>query len=224
MQKLTVNFLPNKLYPEIKNIYREVGNSLGHDLSIKNGKNSCTNVGRTIKGLGPCVGLAVITPKQNFYAHCAPEIDIDPQSVSNYLSRVVYNIKNENKLKDEDVAALVYGGIAYDEDNNLSSDSIALVDGIVDGLKAESVEPAIITGQFSDGLSDRIDSYMRKDHVTVWGKLIDKMGLTPNASQAQIQKVLEEFFEYVNIPQNTILKVIHDVPNRIKAISEQKKL
>ncbi len=211
-QAVTINFLKNKTYPILKRSSLEVGNSLGHDLLISKGKTVANQTAKTVNGLGPCIGVTIYSPVKKFIAHSAPELDTNFEGITNSISKKIDELRVSSKCKDEDISAVIYGGIAYDKDNALSEASCSLVDAIEEGCKLECVEPTIITGQFSDGLDARINSYIGKDQITIWGKLIDKIRATQNSTQSEIQKILEEFFEYVNIPSNTKLKVIEELP------------
>ena len=219
MPQITINLLPNKTYPALKRKGLTIGNSLGHDLSLKYGKLINSKSPRIVEGLGPCVGC-VIFANDKFVAHSAPELDNNTNFIKDFISEKIYQLKNKNKLKDEDISAVIYGGIAYDSTNPISEDSCRLVDAIEEGCNLESIEPTIITGQFSDGLTTRIDSYIGQDQITLWGKLIEKIKLTQNTTQAEIQKVLENLFEYVKIPDNTKLKVLNQLPARTEGLAK----
>lgn len=212
-QPITINFLVNKTYPELKRKGLEVGSSLGHDLSVKYGKVVTNLIPKTVNGLGPCVGVTIFSPNRKFVAHSAPELE-NPCFVKDFISKKIYELKTKDKCKNEDISAVIYGGIAYDEANPLSNDSCRLVDAIEEGCNLESINPTIITGQYSNGLSTRIDSYIGLNQITMWGKLIDKIKLSHNATQGQIQNVLKEFFEYIKIPQNTKLNIMEELPCR----------
>lgn len=212
MLKTTINFLPNKIYPTLAKANYEVGSSLGHDLSIKYGATNISRTQRGINGLGPCVGVTIFTPKYKFNAHSAPEIDTNPNFITDFLTKKINEIRMKSKCKDEDVSAVIYGGIAYDRENPISEGSCHLVDALEESCKLEGIEPTIITGQYNDGLNTRINSHIGAKQITMWGKWIDKMQSTINASQSEIQKMLEELFEYVKISPNTKLKVLDEVP------------
>ena len=208
MAPITINLLPNRIYPKLKAQRLEVGSSLGHDLSMRNGKIVASSVPKMVKGLGPCVGLAIFANKYKFVAHSAPEHDTNMELNSDFISRKINEVRTKGLCKDEDVTAVIYGGTAYDPQNPVSEMSCELVDSIEEGCKLEGVEPTIITGQFGDGLETRIDSYIGQNQITIWGKLIDKIKQTHNASQEEIQKVLSELFEYVKVGRNTEFKIV----------------
>ncbi len=213
MVTTTINFLPNKVYPALKRRSLEIGSSLGHDLSITHGATNKHNVPRAINGLGPCVGFTLFTPTVKFGAHSAPELDTNYNSISDFISKKIYELKKETRCEDDEISAVIYGGIANDLDNvQLSTASCNLVDAMEEGCKLESIEPTIISGQFGDGLNTRINSYVGDRQITMYGKLIDKIKLTLHSSQSEIQKVLEELFEYVKIPQNTKLQILENLP------------
>lgn len=216
MLTTTINFLPNKAYPSLLKAGYEVGNSLGHDLSVKYGVTNTNHTARAIKGLGPCVGITIFTPKYKFNAHSAPEADTNPNFIMKFLTKKIDEIRTKSKCKDEDVSAIVYGGIAYDGKNPISEDSCHLVDVLEESCNLEGIEPTIITGQYNDGLNTRINSHIGTKQITMWGKWIDKMQAAVNASQSDIQKTLEELFEYVKIAPNTKLKVLEEVPSSVQ--------
>lgn len=213
MRTTTINFLPNKVYPSLVDKGYEVGNSLGHDLSIKYGMTNTNHTAKALKGLGPCVGLTIFTPKYKFNAHSAPEIDTDSNSIIKFITEKIHELRIKSQCKDTDVSAVIYGGIAYDPQNPISDASCRLVDALEEGCNLESVKPTIITGQYSDGVKTRINSHIGTKQITIWGKWIDKMQNVVNASQSEIQKTLEELFEYVKIPQDVKLNVLDDIPS-----------
>ena len=87
MHQITINLLPNKIYPRLKRQGLEIGNSLGHDLSLKHGDTVVNKTAKMINGLGPCVGFVAFTPKMKFGAHSAPEIDNNPTNIKNFISK-----------------------------------------------------------------------------------------------------------------------------------------
>ena len=210
-QSITINFLKNNVYPGLKKNGLEIGNSLGHDLSVKYGKIITSNNPKFINGLGPCVGIAVFGPKHKFAAHSAPELD-KPNYVEDFISKKINELRIKNKTSEENLSAVIYGGVAYDSKNPISEDSCRLVDAIEKGCELEGLKPTVITGQYGDGLETRINSY-------IWGKLIDKIKSSHNASMDEIQKIMEEFFEYVKLPQNINIKFLEEVPEKVKKIS-----
>ena len=222
MAPITFNFLSNKSYPQLKRLGAEVGNSLGYDLSVKYGKIAVNQMPKFVKGLGACVGVALFADKYKFVAHSAPEMDNNPNFISNFISETIDKIRTKGHCKDEDVSAVIYGGIAYDSTNPISEKSCELVDAIEEGCKLEGIEPTIITGQYSNGLNTRIDSYIGQNQIIVWGKLIDKIKATQNVTSQEIVKILEEIFEYVKIAQDTKLKVIKDLSYKTEHMLKQK--
>lgn len=214
MPPITVNFLVNKSYPSIKKQGINIGDSLGHNLSVKHASLIGNTSPKKIEDLGPCVAFTLITPNMKLGAHSAPEIDTDSNFVINCLTEKINEARIASNCKDEDVSAVIYGGIAYDSKNPLSEDSCRLVDAMEEACQLEGIEPTIITGQYSDGLNTRLNSYLGNRQITMWGKLVDKIKLTHQATQEEIQKILEELFEYVKISQNTKIKVIEDLPCR----------
>ena len=202
----TIKFLPNKVWPTLKPSLI-VGNSLGHDLSIRYGKLSRRDAAKMVLGLGPCVGLAISTPKDHFVSHSAPEIDTDMNFVTRFLQDTVGKMRYNSNCKDEEISAVIYGG---------DDRSWDLVNTMADVFESENIESTIIAGQKGDSINTRIDSYIREGHVTLWGKLIDKINLTKNATQEQIVKILEELFNCVEIPKNTDLRIIDKLPNKVE--------
>lgn len=213
--KLTINLMQKAVYPNIKRQSLEVGNSLGHDLSVKHGATVVKRMPKLVNGLGPCVGIAIFGLNKKFIAHSAPELDY-PNYARDFLSKKIDEIKMIDKCKEKDISALIYGGIAYDSNNPLSEDSCRLVDAMEEACELEGVSPAILTGQFSDGLDTRLDSYVGQNQVTIWGKLINQIKSNQNATQVEIQKLLEEFFEYVKIPDNVEINIFEGLSKRIQ--------
>jgi hypothetical protein len=209
---ITLNFLLKKSYPQIKKQGVNIGDSLGYNLSVKHAELSTVKYPRKIEDLGPCVGFALYTPQKKLGAHSAPEIDTDLDFVTKCLTKKIHETRKASNCKDEEMSAVIYGGIAYDSKNSLSNASCELVDSIERACQLEGIEPTIITGQFSDGLSTRLNSYLGNKQITIWSRLLDKIKLTHKATQEEVQKALEELFEYVKIGQNTKLKIIEDLP------------
>lgn len=206
MSAPTIKFMPNKTWPILKDKSLVVGNSLGHDLSIRYGKLGSRDAAKMILGLGPCLGIAISSPKQNFVAHSAPEIDTDMNFVSRFLAETIDKMRYNSKCKDEEISAVIYGGDERSWD---------LVNTIADTFESENIEPTIIAGQKGDSTKNRIDSYIHNNHITMWGKLIDKIKLTKDATQEQIAKILDEMFNCVEIPESTELKIIDKLPNKV---------
>lgn len=212
MSQIKLNFLSGKAYPQLTKKGVEVGSSLGHDLSIKYGKTFSQNTPKMINGLGPCIGIGIFSPTQKFLAHSAPEIDMNLGRIPQFIAESIYKMRESAKCKDDEISAVIYGGIAYDSENPVSHSSCQLVDEIEEGCRLEGIEPTIITGQYSDGLNTRINSYIGKNQITLWGKLIDKIKLGKESPLTEIQKTLENFFEYVKLPNNTKLETINELP------------
>ena len=211
---VTLNFLVKKSYPQLKRQGINIGDSLGYNLSVKHALLTVNKSPKKIEDLGPCVGFTLFTPKMKLGAHSAPEIDTDLDFVTNFLTEKINEARIASNCKDEEVSAVIYGGIAYDSKNPLSNASCELVDSIERACQLEGIEPTIITGQYSDGLNTRLNSYLGNKQITMWGKLVDKIKLTQKATQEEIQKALEELFEYVKIGQNIKLKIIENLPSR----------
>ena len=201
-----VKFLPNKTWPVLKDKKLIVGNSLGHDLSVRYGRLGSKDAAKMVLGLGPCLGIAISSPKQHFVAHSAPEIDTDMNFVSRFLAETIDKMRYNSKCNDEDISAIIYGGDERSWD---------LVNTLADTFESENIEPTIIAGQKGDSTKNRIDSYIHDGHVTMWGKLIDKIKLTHNATQEQISKVLNELFNCVEVAENTELRILKDLPNKV---------
>ena len=206
MSAPTIKFMPNKTWPILKDKSLVVGSSLGHNLSIRYGKLGSRDAAKMILGLGPCLGIAISSPKQNFVAHSAPEIDTDMNFVSRFLAETIDKMRYNSKCKDEEISAVIYGGDERSWD---------LVNTIADTFESENIEPTIIAGQKEDSTKNRIDSYIHNNHITMWGKLIDKIKLTKDATQEQIAKILDEMFNCVEIPESTELKIIDKLPNKV---------
>ena len=207
MTSPTIKILPNKTWPMLKEKSRIIGNSLGHDLSIKYGKLGSKATPKMVMGLGPCLGIMINSPTQNFVAHSAPEIDTNMNFVSKFLAETIDKMRYNSKCKDEEISAVIYGGDERSWD---------LINTIADTFESENIEPTIIAGQKNDSTRNRIDSYIKNDQITMFGKLFDKIKLTQEATKEQIAKFLDELFNCVEIPENTVLKVIKDLPNKVE--------
>lgn len=203
----TIRFLPNKTWPILKEKRLIIGNSLGHDLSVRYGKLGSNNMAKMVMGLGPCLGIAITSPKQDFIAHSAPEIDTDMNFVSRFLAETIDKMRYNSKCKDEEISAVIYGG------DNRSWD---LINTIADTFESENIEPTIIAGQKLDSTKNRIDSYIHNNNITMWGKLVDKIKLTKDATQEQIAKILDELFNCVELPEGTKLKMMDELPNKVE--------
>lgn len=211
MPQITINLLPKIKYPinMIKREGIEVGSSLGYNLSVRHGDKVSNSSPKVVNGLGPCVGVAIIGSKDKFVAHSAPELDKN-YNVFEFITKKINEIRE--KSKSDDVSTVIYGGIAYNSENPLSEDSCALVDKFEEACLSEGVEPTIITGQYSDGLETRINSYIGNKQITLWSKLIDGIDLGVNAPKEEVIKTLEQLFEYVKVPQQTVLKILEQLP------------
>ena len=221
MSTITINLFPKGAYPisKIKRDAFEVGSTLGHNLSIKYGHSVTNKSPKLVAGLGPCVGLTLFTPSDKFVAHSAPELD-EPSLVSKFLGKKIHEIREKSRCADDEVSAVIYGGIAFDGENPASEMSCALVDKMEEACRVEGVEPTIITGQYSNGLTSRLDSYIGNRQITMWSKMFDGVNLSPDATKAEVQKVLEDLFEYVKIPQQTLLKVLENLPYKTNHLSK----
>ena len=215
--KVTINLMQKAVYPNLKRQSLEVGNSLGHDLSVRHGATVVKKMPKFVKGLGPCVGITIFGLNKKFIAHSAPELD-PTSNVKKFLSKKIAEMRMNDKCKEKDMSAVIYGGIAFDESNPLSEDSCRLVDAMEEACELEGIEPTIITGQFNDGLNTRLDSYVGQNQVTIWGKLIDQIKSHQNATQAEIQNILEQIFEYVKIPQNTEVKIFEGLSDKVQCL------
>ena len=143
-----------------------------------------------VLGLGPTVGIMVSSPKQHFVANSVPEIDTDMNSVSNFLAETIDKMRRNSRCKDEDITGVIYGG---------DDRCWGLINTIADTFESENIEPTIITCPKGDNAKFSIDSYINNNHITMWGKLIDKIKLTHEATQEQIAKILDEMFNCVEM-------------------------
>lgn len=219
-QPITINILTNKVYPKLERKGLEVGSSLGHDLYVRLGKTVAKASPKTVNGLGPCVGFAIFGTRNKFVAHSAPELE-NFNAVRDFISKKIDEIRMNDNCKPEDMSAVIYGGIAYDDENSLSDESCRLVDTIEEACNLECVEPTIITGQFSDGLNTRIDSYIGDGQITMWGKLFDKIKLNHAATPAEVENTLEQVFEYIKIPSNARVKVVDKLPYKTEHLLDR---
>lgn len=219
MPQITINLLPKIEYPIniMKREGIEVGSSLGHNLSVRHGDKVSNSCPKVVNGLGPCVGVAIIGSKDKFVAHSAPEIDIK-YNVVEFITKKINEIRE--KSKSDDVSTVIYGGIAYNGENPLSEDSCALVDKFEEACLSEGVEPTIITGQYSDGLKTRLNSYIGNKQMTLWSDLFNGVNLGTKASKEEVVKTLEKLFEYVKVPEQTALKVLEQLPHKTNHLTK----
>lgn len=217
MPQITINFLPNKVYPSIKKQEIELMKS------IKKGSTIVNQVPKVIRDLREDLGVAIYTPRLKYVGLSDIFEDNNSNLVANFISRKIHELRTEARCKDEDIFAVIYGGSAYSNTNPSYELSCHLVDAIEEGCKSEGVEPAIITGQYLDKMDLDINSYVGKNQITLWGKLVDRLNLSKDATSADIQKVLENFCEYVKIPKNCVLKILDQLPAKTEYLSTLQK-
>ena len=203
---ITVNLLPNKIYPKLKRDY------LIQNSSVRLGHFSKNCHPATVKDLLYEVGIAIFTPDNKYVAVSSPEKDITPSIVADTVSEKIDELRRTAKCKDEEVSAVVYGGVAYDSNTPFSEESCRLADALVEGCESENIEPTVLTGQYCNGKPKKLNVYVGPQHITLWGDLIDKIKSTHNASQEEIIKIIENFWEYFNINPEDKVKIIDSLP------------
>ena len=218
MNKFTIN-LAQKKYPLLRNGNVLFGNGLVDSFSINNGRIFQNSTVKKIENIMPSLGVVFSTPTHKFIGCSSPEINSNCNLFRDTFMRTINDIRETSKCKDEEVSAIIYGGLAYDSKEPLSEISCRMVDTFEEACEAEGVKPTIITGRNSEDLGD-FSAYVGEEQLTLWGDLINKIDLTKKASEKQIIKFLERLFEYVKIPENTAVKIIEDYNGTTKYLSK----
>ena len=214
MSKVSLNFMPNRTYPELKRESLKVS-FLERNIIQK-------RVPRIIEKIRDNIGITLISPTNKFVANVDPQRIQDMGFLTDFISRKIHELRLESKCDDEEISAIVYGGSAYDENRTDSDLSCRLVDAIEEGCELEEVNPTIITGQYLDINDSGLNSYVGQNQITFWGNIINKIKLGENATPAEIKKVLEELFEYVKI-SDVELKISEKFPDKTEHLARLQK-
>ena len=188
-----------KLVPSIKNA-TIIGNSLGHDLTLSNGKihNMATRI--LVEGIGPCAKLTMWGGKQKFEAHTAPELE-SIENIGQSISKIIENMRGKMKHSFDELHAFILGGIEYDKSNPVSKQSMDLIEGMYDALGKEGIPTTVVAGQRGNGLKTRIDSFSQNDNIFVYGKPIDDV---INSKTQTLEDALNENFDFVELADTPI--------------------
>lgn len=216
MPTTTINLLQNKAYPQLKRTHTIL------ESGLHNGKMYTHPHPGIIKDLTKDIGVAIFGPTAKFVAQVSPDFDADPQLVADTISEKIHEVRKKCKCKDEELSAAIYGGVAYDCFTPFSEESCRLVDAIEEGCKKEDIVPTIISGQIKSDAPIGINTYAGKYYVTMWGKFIDQIKLTQNATKEQIQSILENFFEYVKLAPDVEIKPLEKLPPATSHLSKLK--
>ena len=218
MTKFTIN-LAQKKYPALKNTGILLGNGELANFTVNNGRVFVNKTIKRVENMMPSLGIVFSTPTHKYIACSSPYCDKDSILTKDCFTKAIDDVRKASKCKDEEVSGVIYGGLAYDSSDPLSEISCRMVDTFEEACKAEGVKPTIITGRNSEDFGD-FSAYVGDEQLTLWGDLINKIDLTKKASEKQIIKILNKLFEYVNIPENTAIKIIDEYNGGTKHLSK----
>lgn len=212
MSQFNVKLFRGNNYPVLRRKSVLVGDSLGYDLTIKQGKFISPKNTTSVEGLGPCIQVLLWSPLQIFNSHSAPELEKLGQVGKKVVENAV-KLRDDIKNKTGEIIAFITGGMQYDPKVPISNESSKFLNEIYDALQEEGIETIVIAGQKKDGLNKRINTYARENSVTCVGgpiKELPKIG--KNADNKEIQEILEEYFDFVELPPSAKIEVIDELP------------
>ncbi len=212
MEKYLVTLIKNNAYP-VSRQSLEIGSGFGHDLTLANGKLAASKRPMHTNDMGPCLAILLQSPNQKFMAHIAPEIEIS-NTVITRLNKVISEMRNSFKRSYEELIAVITGGIEYNSKSNLSAKSMELAETAYDVFSKEGIPTTIIAGQRGDGLNTRLNLYSHYKNSFIWGKPINSIN-PKNASQKEVQRALEDNFDFVEIAPEIPVTITNKLPGQI---------
>lgn len=184
---------------------------LACDATFRKGKLLDISSPTAIKGLGPCVGITLFSPKRKFSAHSAAEFEL-PQFLSKPMEKVIKNLRGDLKRSYEEIVAFIIGGIQATKENKLSQNSSALVDAYYEELKKHNIPTTVIAGQLGDGINTRLNTYFTTGHIIVNGKPISDLALSEKSGLNEIKNALEKKFDFVEISPSLPVRFLEKEP------------
>ncbi len=146
MPQITINF-SHTAYPDLKRKFTEVSRTLGHEVA-RTTKPLKNEMPKTMRGIKEDVGFTVITPLLRLTACLRPTLRDNSEQIKQQIMKLINDIRKESHCSDEDVNAVIFGGVACDSSDKISESSCRLVDTLEEACNCEGIEPTIITGQY----------------------------------------------------------------------------
>jgi hypothetical protein len=203
---ITLNYLLNRSCTHQKTI-NSTYIELNKIASLRQGIIVSNKSSKTMRDLGEDLGVVIFAPKNKFVARASSFYDANFKLIKDFLTKKIDELRQINNCSDEDIKPIIFGGASYDSNTPLAKENCKLVDIMEEACVLENTEPTIITGKYGTPLDFGLNSYISDKYISFWGKLIDKIKFDTNSSQLDMQKSLEQIFEYVKIPKNTKIEV-----------------
>ena len=171
MPQITIT-ISRQAYPKLKREGVEIAKVTGYEMQ-KKVKPVVNKSPRTVRNLKTEIGFIVISPIMKFTACLVPTFKDNTELIKENIKKMIDYIRKESKCKDEEMNAVIYGGIAYDSSEPISEKCYCLVDTLEEACEDESITPTIITGLFNNKNAE-LNSYVREKNVTFWGDLFNE--------------------------------------------------
>ena len=212
MHQFNVKLFRGTHYPQLKRNNCVVGNSLGHDLMVKNGKFLSPKNTTSVEGLGPCLQFFLWTPVKVFNSHSAPELESVPDVRKRILENAV-KLRDDIKNKTREIIAFITGGMEYDPKLPITSKCNDCINDVYEALQEEGIDTVVIALQKGNGLKNRINTYARENTITCQGGPIRNIPkLDKNTKKEDLIEALEEHFDFVELPPNVKVEVVDELP------------
>lgn len=198
-------------YPQLQR-KSVIGDSLGYNLTVKNGKFLSPKNTSVVEGLGPCLQFFLWSPHKIFNSHSAPELD----HVSDVKKRIVecaLALKDDVKNKTQEVVAFITGGMKYNPKLPITAKCNEFINETYDALQDAGINTVIIAGQKGDGLNSRINTYARDNSITcLGGPIKDIPKFKKGMDIDECTEILEDYFDYVELSPDVEIEVIDELP------------
>lgn len=184
-------------YPEVK--HRKVIGAL-HDYTINKGKIVTKNHGTLTENINTCVGGVLNAGNRNFMFHVAPEMQpLNP--IKRELAKQVEILRETCGS----VKGLICGGLELNSKDNESVQSFNLYNTIADVLDELGVQFTMLCGKEKGAPLENI--YAINENTTLWGDAFKNLFNKNTDSKEEIIDVLENHYQFVEIPDAEIVKV-----------------
>lgn len=221
MKNISINLIQHKKYPKLKTSHILLGNGT-ENCSITKGRILNKSSVRKFEEIGSVVGINIFSPSHKFVGYSSPGIDNNLENIKTFVTEKINELREMKRYKDDEISAIIYGGLAYDSKNPYSMATCDIVDTFEAACEAENVKPVIISGKYKENKED-FNSYIGENQIIFWGDLIDKVKLSSKNSPKEMIERLEKIFEYVKIPEFNIVKLIEDFTGKTKHLAEIQK-
>lgn len=178
----------------------------GRNLTIKGGKYLTPLSYNAIENIDAGLQILIHTPIKNFIAHIMPNLE-NIETVGQKVAEIAAKLRDESANKTKEVFAFITGGKSSESTDPLAADSSKMLNNVYDALEEEGVETTVIASPYTER-EKYLTTCTRKDKIDCTGGLIDTLPEIPNnATNKEVQDILENYYEFVEISPNTKVNI-----------------